>query len=257
MALVTFMSDFGLTDHYVAAVKARLLRVNPSLQIVDISHQIEQFSIIHAAHVLGQVYADFPPGTVHLIAVGSHNERDCSPVAVKLDEHFFVGPDNGIISLVSEKPATAVVDLTGPAAAGAGSFPARDVYAEVAAKLASGAVIQDFGKRKQDIHRFTNRQMRATHEQISGVVMHIDHFGNLHTNIHRSAFDDLQQGRAYYVQVGRERFQQVHTHYCQVENGECFILFNSNGFLEIGINKGHASQLLGIGFDYPIHIRFE
>lgn len=257
MALVTFMSDFGLADHYVAAVKARLLRVNPGLQIIDLSHQIEPFSIIHASHVLGQVFRDFPPGTVHLIAVGSHNERNCRPVAVKLEEHFFVGPDNGIISLISEKLATAVVDLSEHTPAGVGSFPSRDIFAEVAAKLASGAVIQDFGKRKEDIYRFTNRQVRATHEQISGVVMHVDHFGNLLTNIDKTTFEDLHQGRNYQVQVGRERFAQIQDHYHQVENGECFLLFNSNGFLEIGINKGHASQLLGIGFDNPIHIRFE
>ena len=257
MALVTFMSDYGTRDHYVASVKARMLRVNPGLQLIDITHAIEPYSVMHAAHVLKYLYRDFPQGTVHVVAVGSHNERKPGCIAVKQDDHFFVGPDNGVFSLITEQVPAAIVDLSGHLDQSLGSFPARSIYAETAARLASGADIQDMGRRLDDMRRFTNRHLRAASNQLSGQVIHIDHYGNLVTNIDRQTFDDMRAGRSFKVRVARDQFSNLQEHYHQVDNGEVFVLFNDTNLLEIGINMGNAAQLLGIGFDYPVHIFFE
>jgi S-adenosyl-L-methionine hydrolase (adenosine-forming) len=111
MAIITFLSDFGWRDHYVATVKAKILSVIPNVTIVDISHEIEPFNIPHTAYVLGSVFRDFPQGTVHLVAVNSPSKMEERFVALKLEEHYFVGPDNGIFSLLSDRNPSIIVEL--------------------------------------------------------------------------------------------------------------------------------------------------
>jgi len=112
MALVTFMSDFGLSDHYVAVVKGGIIAVNPAIQIIDISHLIPPSNTIHGSYVLGQAFRAFPAGTVHLVAVGSHQGGQPDHLAMKLDGHYFVGPDNGLFSLISASEPSSVVSLS-------------------------------------------------------------------------------------------------------------------------------------------------
>ena len=104
MAIVTLLTDSGESDHYIAAIKARSLAVDPSLSIIDISHQIRMFDIGHAAFVLRSVFHDFPKGTVHLVGVDAAGNRDDAFIFMKLEDHFFVGADNGLFSLVSDHP---------------------------------------------------------------------------------------------------------------------------------------------------------
>jgi S-adenosylmethionine hydrolase len=102
-----------------------------------------------------------------------------------------------------------------------------------------------------------DRQVKATKKQITGSVIRVDNVGNLITNIPRDAFDILSQGKAYTIQFGGEKFRRIHTQYNQAEQGECFIVFNSLGLLEIGIYKGNASELLGLEYDSMVNIIFE
>ena len=102
-----------------------------------------------------------------------------------------------------------------------------------------------------------DRQVKATKRMIAGHVIRVDNFGNLLTNIQREPFDVLSKGKSYTVQFGGERAKKLQTYYNQVDQGECFLLFNSQGLLEIGIYKGNAAQLLGMGYDSPVNILFE
>jgi S-adenosylmethionine hydrolase len=256
MALITFMSDFGTSDHYVAAVKARILSINPGLQIVDISHTIAPFDIGHGAYVLRSVFRDFPEGTIHLVAVDSQGPGKNRNIILKIEDHFFVGADNGLLSMISEKEPTIIAEVHQNEGESP-NFPARAVLAKTAAMLASGSHVQDVGNFTTDYYKLLNRQVKATKKQISGNVIRVDHYGNLITNIEEEVFNLLKKDRGYRVSFGREILDSISSAYCDVEAGECFISFNSLGYLEIGINKGNASELLGMGIDSPVQIFFE
>lgn len=255
MAIVTLLTDAGESDHYIAAIKARILAVNPAVQIIDISHQIRMFDIGHAAFVLRSVFRDFPKGTVHLVGVDSSGNRGDSFITVKLEGHYFVGTDNGLFSLISDQLPEQVWRIGDGSRAT--TFPEKDVLAPIAAQLSAGVDPGQLGPPVPEFKRFIDRQVKATRKQITGHVIRVDHFGNLITNIPKQAFDILSKDKNYTIQFGGEKFRRIHASYNQAEQGECFLVFNSLDFLEIGIYKGNASELLGLGYDSIVNIVFE
>lgn len=256
MAIVTLLTDSGESDHYVAAVKARIISVNPGLRIEDISHKIKPFDIGHAAFVLRSVFRDFPKGTVHLVGVDSGGQRGDAMIALQLEDHFFVGCDNGLFGLISEKAHQQLAELNSinPIVS---SFPERDIFAPAAAKLASGVSITTLGKPMPAFRKMIDRQIKATKKQITGTVIRVDEMGNLITNIPQNVFELLSANKNYTIQFGGEKFKRVYGHYNQADQGECFIIFNSLGLMEIGIFKGNASELLGLAYDSTVNIFFE
>jgi S-adenosylmethionine hydrolase len=256
MAIVTLLTDSGEIDHYVAAIKARILRENPAAVIVDLTHRIATCDIAHAAFVLRSVFREFPPGTVHLTGVHATGNRDDQPIAMQLEDHFFIGSDNGLFSLISECPPQQLVALHSGEGE-AGTFPERDIFAPAAVRLAAGAPIHELGMPLESLKRMTDRHVKATRKLISGNVIHVDSYGNLITNIPRTTFEELRQDRPFTIQFGGEKFRRLHTTYNQAEEGECVLLFNSLGLLEIGIYKGNASELLGLTYDSMVNISFQ
>lgn len=256
MAIVTLLTDSGESDHYVAAIKARILSVNPGLKIVDISHQIKPSDIAHAAFILRAVFRDFPKGSVHLVGVDSAGQRDDASIALQLEDHFFVGTDNGLFGLISDKPHQFLAELNTiqPIVS---TFPEKDIFANAAARLASGVAIADIGRPMGTYKKMIDRQVKATKKVIAGHVIRVDNYGNLITNIPKEAFDILSKGKTYTIQFGGEKFKRIITHYNLAEEGECFLLFNSLNLLEIGIYKGNASELLGLAYDSMVNITFE
>ncbi|MCU0396567.1 MAG: SAM-dependent chlorinase/fluorinase [Cyclobacteriaceae bacterium] len=256
MAIITLLTDSGESDFYVAAIKAKILSTNPGISLVDITHQIQPCDLAHAAFVLRSVFRDFPKGTVHLVGVHSTANRDDAMIALQLEDHFFVGPDNGLLGLISEKPHQNLVELNtlNPVQS---TFPEKDIYAPIAARLASGVSITSLGKPLGSFRKMIDRQMKATRKQIMGHVIRVDRYGNLITNITVEAFDILSKGKTFTIQFGGEKFRRIHSQYHQADEGECFLLFNSLGLLEIGIYKGNASELLGLDYDSLINITFE
>lgn len=256
MAIVTLLTDSGESDHYVAAIKAKIISVNPGIRMVDISHKIEPNDIAHAAFVLRAVFRDFPKGTVHLIGVDATGNRGDAFIALQLEDHFFVGVDDGLFGLISDKPHQNLVELNAINSINT-TFPERDVFAPVAARLASGVSLSDLGKPIPTFRKMIDRQVKATKKQIAGHIIRVDGFGNLITNIPKEAFDILSKSKGFTIQFGGEKFRRIHTHYHQADQGECFIVFNSLGMMEIGIYKGNASELLGLGYDSMVNIIFD
>jgi S-adenosyl-L-methionine hydrolase (adenosine-forming) len=256
MAIVTLLTDSGEYDHYVAAIKAKILSTNPSLKIVDISHRIAPCDVGHGAFVLKSVFRDFPKGTIHLVAVDSSGKRDTAAIALQVEDHFFVGADNGLFGLITEKPHQYIAELNtiNPVQT---TFPEKDIFALAAAKLASGVSLTDLGRPLQSFKRMIDRQVKATKKQITGSVVRVDSFGNLITNIPKEAFDVLSKDKVYTIQFGGEKFRRVNINYFDVEEGDCFILFNSLAVLEIGVNRGNASELFGMNYDSVVNILFE
>ncbi|MEO9806667.1 MAG: SAM-dependent chlorinase/fluorinase [Reichenbachiella sp.] len=258
MAIVTFLSDFGHSDHYVAAVKASILKENPNINIVDISHDISVGDIGHAAYVLDAIFRDFPEGTVHVIAVSNTVNRNAKNVAVKLENHIFIGEDSGLISLLSEDRPAAIVDINGVKPVRS-PFIAKTLYGPLAGKVASGKDIQDFGKRLDELERLMPTRAKATKKQIAGNIVRIDHYGNLITNIMKTDFDaiwKINDKFPYVVNFRREKVLQLHNHYSDVGSGECFVIFNSKGRLQIGINQGRGAELLGLMVGDQVFIDF-
>lgn len=256
MAIVTLLTDSGESDHYVAAIKARIISINPGIRVEDISHQIKPSDLAHAAFVIRAVFRDFPKGTVHLVGVDSAGNRDDGFIALQLEDHFFVGCDNGLFGLISDKPHQQLVELNAVNTITT-TFPERDVFAHAACKLASGVSITDLGKPKESFRKMIDRQVKATRRQITGSVIRVDGMGNLITNISKETFELLSKNKVFTIQFGGEKFRRIHTQYHQAEQGECFIVFNSLDLLEIGIYKGNATELLGLDYDSTVNIIFE
>ena len=253
MPLITFTSDFGLTDHYTAAVKAKLYSGIPSLQVIDISHEIDNFNIAHASFVLRSIYRDFPDNSIHLIAVGSSSaSEDC--IAVHLDNHYFLSSDNGIISLLTEREPDRIIKLEYLKPT---NFVARDILAPAAVAIANGKELTEMGTKVSEMQRKLPRQLKANKRLIAGNVIHVDHYGNLITNIDRFTFEVLSKNSDFEVIFGRERFDSIHDTYYDVDYGECVLFFNSLQLLEISINQGSAAQLLGLQYDSPVQILFD
>lgn len=254
MALITFTSDFGYSDHYVAAVKARILSQEPQTSIVDVSHAIEPFNIAHAAYVLGAVYSDFPAGTVHLAAVDTHGSKQGKFHAARYKGHYFLLADNGLLSLLINGEPEMLVELKTERALM--PFPAKDLLAQAAVYLAKGGDMEVLGERTHSFRQLLNRQLRLNDHSIMGHVIHVDRFGNLITNITADSVDTIAHGRTFTVHFGRETVGRIFQNYNQVDDGDCCCIYNSQGQLCIGINKGHAAELLGLGFDSQVDVRF-
>lgn len=258
MAVITFMSDFGIEDHYVAAVKAVIISHNPSIPIIDISHQITPGDIGQAAYLLKSVFREFPKGTVHLCGIDNVARERTRLLAMKVEDHFFVGSDSGVFSLISEDRPTACIDLNAINPVNS-TFPTKEILAPAAAGLASGKNIHEMGPAVDTIMELFARKLKVTKREIAGNVIRVDQYGNLITNIEKKEFDIIQKlnnNAAFEITIGRETVSRINENYFEVESGDCFVFFNSIGLLQIGINKGNAAELLGLKLDTPIVISF-
>lgn len=256
MAIVTLLTDSGKSDHYAGAIKAAILKVNPGINIVDISHEVAPCDIAHGAFLLKSVFRDFPKGTVHLVGVDTLGNAGDAFIALQVEDHFFVGVDNGLFGLISSKSHQLAVALNTITTVES-TFPEKDILAPAAAKLASGVAITNLGSPMSNFKKMIDRHVKATRKQIAGHVIRVDHYGNLITNIPKADFDILSKGKNFTIQFGGEKFRKIHTNYNQAEQGDCFLIFNNQGLLEIGIYKGNANELLGLEYDSPINITFE
>jgi len=254
MAIITFTSDFGHKDAYVAIVKAKMLIYDPTLTIIDVSHEVEPSNLADGAFLLASAYNQFPKGSVHLAAIDSVGTKGDAYIALTFNEHFFVGTNNGLLSLLTQEEEVTAVQLDFEEKS---TFPARDVLAENAAKLATGTPLEALGKKLENFKRLIGRSVRATMKEIAGTVIKIDYYGNLITNIRKTVFNDIVKDRKYVIKFGRQEAYALHNQSNEVEPGDWFLYFNHQGLLEIGIRNGNASQLLGLRFDSPIWIKFE
>ena len=269
MGVLTLLTDFGYRNHYVAALRARLLHLAPTLPVLDLSHGVEPYNIAHAVHVLRAVFRDFPAGTTHLIGVSDYGASAAGAVATpawhaaEFEGHYFVAADNGLLPLLCDGVPARLVRLEAsllPPVAGpalpATLNPTRDVLVPAAVRLAQGQPLASLGPATTELYVLTNRQLRLQDDRVTGHVAHVDHYGNLVTNITRSAVEAVGRGRAAAVHFGRETVRELRPHFAAAPPGEIVCTFNPQGFLCVAINQGHASELLGLYFDSQVDVRF-
>lgn len=260
-ALLTLTTDFGRRDAYVAAMKGVMLGIAPDVRLVDLTHEIGAQDIMEAAFFLKNAVFHFPAGTVHLIVVDPGVGSDRRALALRKDGHFFVGPDNGVFSLLFDGEAPeAIVELTRPEFWREGSpsptFHGRDIFAPVAAHLAAGAALEAVGPPVEQLQQLRWGLPIADAQGIRGWVVHIDHFGNCITNIPRPLVAEHAGERPIRSYAGSTIFEGLHRTYSDVEQNQPLILFGSSGLLEIAVNSGNAADLLSIRRGDPVDLIF-
>tara|TARA_B000000565_G_scaffold101222_1_gene75345 strand:+ start:1641 stop:2405 length:765 start_codon:yes stop_codon:yes gene_type:complete len=253
MSIITFISDFGLSDHYVSSVKASILKYNSSNQIIDISHEINKYDLSHAAHVFKNVFEEFPQGSIHIIAVKNYESAD-DLLLFQINNQYIITYDSGIISLInsSENINATLIDESSNKV-----FPEK-YMGEIASKLASGINYTTLGKPYVKFKKFLDREVSLSKGKIVGYTMRIDSYGNIITNISKSDFISSlnKSSGSFSINLGIDKITKISDSYSDVGVADLFALFNYNGFLEIGMNGGGASELLGIKNHTPISIIF-
>lgn len=257
-SLITITSDFGTSDYYVAAMKAVMLSINEMIEFIDITHDVKPQDILGGAWILKNSAYLFPPETIHLAVIDPGVGTDRRPILVRHRNHYFVGPDNGLFSLVTDNDEVEVIELTQKRFwrinTPSNTFHGRDIFAPVAAHLAKGIPYEELGSSLSSMEIYRWAIPTNDKEAIQGWVLHIDRFGNLITNIPEKLVQSLGGLDKLRIYVGNHVFKGLASTYGSVEPGEGLALIGSAGTLEISINKGNAADMLGVIQGSPVSV---
>ena len=242
-------------------MKGVALRINPRATIVDITHEIPPGDIRSGAFALAASWRFFPKGTVHVAVVDPGVGSERKAIVVQMESHFFVGPDNGVLSCVLARttPVERIHLIENsrywlkPLSH---TFHGRDIFAPVAARLSRGVPIQKFGPRLKDIERLSWPEPETTGKRITGEVIYIDRFGNAITNIEIKSIAEANRAAARVFLRGK-LLCGIGPLYGSVQEGRPVGVFGSSGFLEIAINGGNAARQLRIKPGTPIAVKYQ
>ncbi len=250
--IITLTTDFGSNDHFVGTMKGVILDIVPEAQIVDICHAVQAFDVLDGALTISQAYSYFPTRTIHVVVVDPGVGSARRPILASCDKYHFIAPDNGVLSLVyAREERMHVRHITSqhyflqPVS---NTFHARDIFAPVAAWLAKEVDSQKFGEEVEQYVRFNAPKPKAVDEnRLRGVVLKVDRFGNLITNITPQDAPMLFGADAspFKIVIGSKEITEIRNAYAEGAPGEVIALLGSMGFLEIAANRGAAAQLTG------------
>jgi len=275
MAIITLTTDFGEKDHFVGAVKGAIFCELPDANIVDITHSIAPFHITEASYIIKNAYKSFPEGTIHIIGIDSELTPDNRHIALKLDGHYFICANNGILSLIaSEFVPEKMVEINIHDKVET-NFPVLDVFVKVAGHLARGGTLEVIGKSVPEIKQLKDLEPYYNGDtgQIKGNVLYIDNYGNVVTNITRKLFEKVGKGRKFNIRARTASFTEIFNTYSDAinfeaenvsrEDGKKLAIFNSGGYIELAIYKsnpstvGSASTLFGLEWRDVVTVTFE
>ena len=244
--LVTLLTDFGLSDVYVGVMKGAIAQVNPEVRVIDLTHQVPPQDVVAARFCLMNAYLYFPSGTVHVAVVDPGVGSARRAIAIELEDGFLVGPDNGLFSgVLSQQRAIAAVELTNAQFWRSGQLSAtchgRDIFAPVAAHLASGVALWELGPviDLQSLVQLPIPGYRSEGDRMWGCVQYCDRFGNLITNIPESAVVE----QVWAVVIGETEIMGVSS-YSDRPAGTLLALVGSHGWVEVAVNGGSAEASL-------------
>ena len=256
MAIITLTSDWGSKDHYIGAVKGAILSKMPDTNIVDITHSIASFEIEQAAFVVRNCYTYYPKGTVHIIAINTEESEIHPHTVIEHEGQYFIGTDNGIFSMIFDEKPDKIFELNIPQDSDFYTFSTRDRFVKAAIHLASGNKVEELGTPKDGLIEKILLHPVIDHNLLKGHVIHIDNYQNLITNIKKPLFMDMRKERKFGIFFRTYEINKISESYSDVPIGEILALFGSNGHLEIAINQGNASGLLGMNTKDAIRIEF-
>jgi S-adenosylmethionine hydrolase len=259
MGIITLTTDLGLKDHYVGVVKGNIYKLCPEANVVDITHQIPPYDILQAAFTLKNCFKDFPEGSIHIIGVNPEASEEANHLVVEFKGHYFIGADNGVFSLIfEEEKATNIYELNIKSVDETFSFPTKDVFAKAACHLAKGGTLEMIGNKTDELLEKSLFRAVAVGNIIKGMVIHVDHYGNIITNVEETYFKAFGQGRDFTIEFrqGDYNINTLSKSYSDVPEGEKLALFSSSHLLEISMNRGNASKLLGLKESDIVRIEF-
>jgi S-adenosyl-L-methionine hydrolase (adenosine-forming) len=252
--LITLTTDFGNRDYFSGAMKGVILGINGEARFVDISHDVPSHDIWAGAYLFGSVYQYFPQYTVHMVIVDPGVGGPRRPIIAVTDKHYFIAPDNGVLSFVFNDPGfSRVIHMTAEhyqLKTKGSTFHARDIFSPAAAWLSKGVEVEKFGEEINDYLRFSIPVAKQEAPNVfSGEVVYSDKFGNCITNI---AFEDVcsfmeSTGlKSYIIKTKDIEIKALSPFYASEKRGETGAVVNGNGFIEIFINQGDARKTLGL-----------
>jgi S-adenosylmethionine hydrolase len=257
--IVTLLSDFGLSDHFVAAMKGVMLGLNPNLTLVDITHLIPPQDIHSAAFTLGQAYSYFPAGTIHLAVVDPGVGASRKALAASAGGYYFVAPDNGILSYVQKSQESFVAfEITAdhyfrkPVSS---TFHGRDVFAPIAGWISRDIPLRQLGSELSNpVQLKIPVPTKVRDALIQGAVLAVDRFGNIITNLSPGDLPvaDAAHPRALKILAGQKEITAFHKTYSEGRPGEIFIVPGSTGYFEIAVREGSAAAILNLKPGAPI-----
>ena len=274
MSIITLTTDYGLKDHFVGALKGKILSEYSETVIIDISHYIDPFNTVEASYIIGASYASFPKGTVHLVGVDMESNKENQHIVMQWNNHYFIAADNGILSMLSQKNVPQKMVAINIHDRLPSEATDLDVFVKVACHLAKGGLMNVIGKEINTIKQVTNLQATISDDgnSLKGHVIYIDHFGNVITNISKRYFIEVAKGRPYEIVLKTKNIKTILPNYSAIASsekypiksyeGEKLAIFNEAGFLEIAIFRsnpskvGSANSLLGLNYRDIINIVF-
>lgn len=263
--IVTLTTDFGLQDAYVAIMKGVILKIAPEAQVIDYTHGINPGNIVEAAYLLRSGYRYFPRGTVHVVVVDPGVGSDRRAIVVQTPEATFVGPDNGVFTLVVEDArqdwgnSVQTIELTErrfwlPEVSA--TFHGRDIFAPSAAWLARGTALHEFGRA---LTTLTTAQLSLPvpvgARELQGQIIHVDRFGNCITNITEEHLYKHELGQRIVVQIIDQQLPGLFRTYMDGPPGTPMCLIGSSGHVELAVFNGNAAQYLGVAIGDKLRVR--
>ena len=272
MSIITLTTDFGLKDHFVGALKGKIISEYPQAHIIDISHHIDLFNVSEASYVIGAAYSSFPKGTIHIIGVDCELNSENRHIAMQWNDHYFICADNGILSILTQKfVPKKIVEINIHVRLPEGATD-MDVFVTVACHIARGGLLNVIGREITEIKNVSELQpvVASDKASIKGYVVYIDHFGNCVTNISEKLVRDTAKGREFEITFSAKRIKAVKSRYSDFApyplkdyEGEKLAIFNEAGLLEIAIYRsnpltvGTAKTLLGLKYRDVVNVVFK
>jgi hypothetical protein len=259
--IVTFTTDFGLNDPFVGILHGVVLNIHRETTVVDVCHAVASYDVFDGGWTIAQAYRFFPPRTVHVVVVDPGVGSTRRPIIVETDDYIFVAPDNGVLSLIEARESkVAVRHITAeryflqPVSH---TFHGRDIFAPVAAWLSKGVAPSEFGPEISDYVRLPLPQVeRIAENSLRGVVLKVDKFGNLITNISQQDAPALFGSAVppVTILISGQTITRVCQSYTDGGEDEFFAIVGSSGFLEIAARQSPAAEKLTAGVGTPIGI---
>ena len=255
MQIVSLTTDFGIRDYHVAELKVALLKSNATLNILDVSHDVDSYDIVEAAYNVDNIYRNFPEGSIHIISVYNYYDKHSEYVAYSHEGQFFIAPNNGVLTLLFQGIRTSDLYLIDREGMELKNLP--QIFAHAVGYLSHGLPIAELGGHPESTNERMSIQPVVTSNQIRATIIHIDHFGNVVVNLKKDKFDEIRAGRQFEIYYQQsDPVTYLSKDYGEVPIGEVLALFNSAEYMEIAINVGKASELLSLKKNETIQINF-
>lgn len=262
MKTITFTTDFGINNNYIAQMKAVVLSIASDARLIDITHSISKHNIAEGAYVLETTIPYFPEGTVHVAVVDPGVGSVRRGIVVITKKQILVGPDNGLLIPVAKKlfpfQVYEIKNKNFMLKKIFNTFHGRDIFTPVAAHILNGVFFEEIGPIVNDYINLNLNQIEITQKGVTGKILYIDDFGNIITNIRMNLiFKYLKLNKKFIVNAGRHKKEMVFVEtYSDVKKGDFLITNSSSDYLEISANQSKASEILKVKLGEEISIKF-